>query len=519
MDRNIITIDAYDWGNRVGGDDAPWRPADGTDNDRPFLYEGVFAHEYQHLLHGDQDPIEESWINEGLSDWTMWLTGYGIPVSHGNDASLLPENSLVNWGDQGDLEILADYGIAFEFMHYLYNHFGPGVMHSLFESQLQGIASVDEALAANGIHKSFADVYHDFAIARLILSDKPGHGRYNIPDVVDPVKLRNDDGTVNTQAFDTPGAPPWGSDYLLLNEPKKIKKFTFDGLDMLTLETQWTSVADPLDPNQSVLWSGGGDMQDRFAIFEATGGGTLSFLTLYDLEEFWDFGIVQVSTDNGATWTTLGNGDTTSDFFTDVPAIYDNLPGLTGVSGVDLSTEDPDNPSPAAWVPESYDLSAFSGPILIGLRFMSDESANGNFYVDPPNWYVDDVTVDGQLVSDGTDTAPFHDLTFYQPVDLNFTVDLVTITQGKKGPSYQVFHVFTDEDSERSRPVDIRKAMASCSDAVLIVTYDALQGQTAYAPYEVKTYQFKPHHPHDPPHHWRPRFPHWPHAPHWNMGH
>jgi hypothetical protein len=46
---------------------------------RPFLYEGTFAHEYQHLLEHYSDPDEVNWINEGLSDWAWSLTGYAHP--------------------------------------------------------------------------------------------------------------------------------------------------------------------------------------------------------------------------------------------------------------------------------------------------------------------------------------------------------------------------------------------------------------------------------------------------------
>ena len=65
FDRNVMTIDAYDWANRVG--------PDGT---RPYLYEGIFAHEYQHLLHDDYDFDEETLVNEGLADFAMIVTGY-----------------------------------------------------------------------------------------------------------------------------------------------------------------------------------------------------------------------------------------------------------------------------------------------------------------------------------------------------------------------------------------------------------------------------------------------------------
>ncbi len=315
IDRNVITIDALDWANRVGGPGAPWRPADGPDNDVDFLYESTFAHEYQHLLHGDEDAAEESWINEGLSMWTEWLVGYGVPQTYVDEAQENGENSLVIWGDQGDVEIITDYGEAFLFMHYLYTHYGQGAMQALFHSQFQGMAGVNDALKTIKAKTTFADVYHNFAIARLVLSDKPGKpkGIWNIPDIASPVVLKNADGTINGDAFDTPGAPPFGSDYLLLKDPNKIKKLVFDGLDMLTLDTEWTVVDDPLGIEGKSLWSGGGDEKDRFAIFATTGGGSLDFDTLYDLEEQWDFGVVQVSTDDGLNWTSLANADTRSD--------------------------------------------------------------------------------------------------------------------------------------------------------------------------------------------------------------
>src|SRR3990172_11950998 len=102
FDRNVMSIDAFDWANRTG--------PSGT---RPFLYEGVFAHEYQHLLHDDYDSDEENFINEGLSDFAEFLTGYHPALAgHIGPAAANPENSLVVWGDQGDLEILTDYGQA-----------------------------------------------------------------------------------------------------------------------------------------------------------------------------------------------------------------------------------------------------------------------------------------------------------------------------------------------------------------------------------------------------------------------
>jgi hypothetical protein len=170
------------------------------------------------------------------------------------------------------------------------------------------------------------------------------------------------------------------------------------------------------------------------------------------------------------------------------------------------------------WVTETYDLSAYSGPILIGFRWMSDQAANGNGVLDNPNWYIDDVTYDGELISDGTDASVFKDLTFYQPIDLNFTVDLVAINHGRRGDSYQVHRIRTGERHEMSRPVNVQNALRWADEAVLIVTYDAAQGATDYAPYEVKVLTWKPWRPHDRPHRWHPRNPGGWQAPHWRFG-
>ncbi len=85
-DRNIMTIDAYDWLHRTGanppddsGDAAYQACAAASGKPRPRLYEGTFAHEYQHLLEYYSDTDETSWVNEGLSDWAQTLVGYVDP--------------------------------------------------------------------------------------------------------------------------------------------------------------------------------------------------------------------------------------------------------------------------------------------------------------------------------------------------------------------------------------------------------------------------------------------------------
>ena len=78
LDRNVMTIDAYDWAHRTGDNPPDARPPTRAPAGpaRPNLYEGTFAHEWQHLLHYYTDPFETNWINEGLSDFAQTLVGY-----------------------------------------------------------------------------------------------------------------------------------------------------------------------------------------------------------------------------------------------------------------------------------------------------------------------------------------------------------------------------------------------------------------------------------------------------------
>jgi hypothetical protein len=163
----------------------------------------------------------------------------------------------------------------------------------------------------------------------------------------------------------------------------------------LTLQPlRWTS-------DGSVLWGGSGDLIDSWGIFAVTlptGSGLLTFDTSYDIEDFWDFGFVQISTDSGYTWTSLANALTTSTHDPNtLPGIINNLPGITGSSG--------------GWIfATSFDLSAYSGSMVhIAFRYLTDWTTTLG------GWYIDNVYVYGTLISDGTDASVFQTLSEVLP--------------------------------------------------------------------------------------------------------
>ena len=98
---NVIVIDAFDWANRIG--DQTGNPDGQTE-----LYEGVIAHELEHLLMNYSDPGELSWVDEGLADLAVFLNGYDIGGSHLTYHQVFHrETSLTRWG--GGLE---NYGAS-----------------------------------------------------------------------------------------------------------------------------------------------------------------------------------------------------------------------------------------------------------------------------------------------------------------------------------------------------------------------------------------------------------------------
>src|SRR5512143_417670 len=118
FNRNMVFIDTYEWPNRLGPDDSPWRGDDPT-RYRPYTYEGTVAHELEHLIHNDIDPNEDSWVDEGLADMAQYFNGFGHDDGHVVYFLAYHRTPLTVWG--GGLE---SYGASYLFQLYLLENFG-----------------------------------------------------------------------------------------------------------------------------------------------------------------------------------------------------------------------------------------------------------------------------------------------------------------------------------------------------------------------------------------------------------
>jgi len=127
---------------------------------------GVLAHELQHLIHWNYDTNEDTWVNEGCAEYAMFLCGYnaGMHVKpFGNE----PDVSLVNW--QGIQSSLSQYGAVYLFMLYIHEHYGgKGAIKAIVQNPTNGILSINSALRARGISKSFSQIFADWKIANYL---------------------------------------------------------------------------------------------------------------------------------------------------------------------------------------------------------------------------------------------------------------------------------------------------------------------------------------------------------------
>jgi len=100
---NCIFVDSYNWADRIG-----------PDVERPFLYEGTIAHEFEHLIHNDVDGNEDSFIDEGMASLAgQFIYGAASSTSDLAYALYYHRDSLTDWDgelyDYGNTEMWQDY--------------------------------------------------------------------------------------------------------------------------------------------------------------------------------------------------------------------------------------------------------------------------------------------------------------------------------------------------------------------------------------------------------------------------
>lgn len=424
--RNMVHIDAWRWWQRLGSEGHQWFPDEAPELEvtRPNLYESTTAHEFQHNIHSDRLPGDDTYMNEACSLYSEPLCEYELDTGQIEWFLSTPDNSLTEWGDQGGINILADYGAAFLWALYLTDHYGNTFMGDYVKNGNSGIDGINALLTPFGV--DFYEVFQDWTIANLIHSDKPGGGKYNYDSVdlgeIHPIRLQEVPGeyvplTLGS-TFPTITEPwstepdglnlgnlelnPFATDYIRFPDLRGLDIFYFNG-DDITDYLEW-SIFEAPGHNQDGAWWSGDYLELKNVLLageveNVPAEATLDLYTYWYIEDYWDFGFVQVSTDGGNTWTSLGNEWTTDQY--DYHAhhkMVDNIPGLSGWSAIytdpniTLYPDDPSRWEPTLWIPiwMEFDLSDYEGQdVLIGFRFMTDWGTEYD------GWFIHDARVNG----------------------------------------------------------------------------------------------------------------------------
>ena len=328
------------------------------------FYDGVLAHEFQHMVHWANDRNEETWVNEGCSELAAYLLGYD-PGGFDQSFTASPDVQLNTWPDGGSSA--PHYGNSYLFVSYVLGRFGEEAVQQVVAHPENGSKGFDAVLADYGL--TFDDVFTDWVVANYLDSQE---GLVSVPDKylyprhqVGPVAIDTRYASYPVEHEST--VHQYAADYYHLAGQGNLE-ISFTGA------TETRLVAADAHSGRYAWWSNRGDDSDatltRAFDLRSLSQATLRVWMWYDIERDWDYGYVLVSKDGGQTWDALPGPMTT----TTNPNGNSFGYAYTGRS--------------QGWVEEGYDLSAYAGhEILLRFEYVTDDAVNG------PGWLIDDIRI------------------------------------------------------------------------------------------------------------------------------
>ena len=358
------------------------------DNARPGndYYDGILAHEFQHMIHWHTDRNEDTWVNEGCSELAAYLNGYDVGAAD-RIFSRTPDTQLTAWADDPDAAG-PHYGGSYLFMVYFLERFGDEVLRQVVASRANGIAGFDEVLADRGLGVTFEDIFADWLIANYLDDPGLGDGRYGYRslDVERPAVA----ATHNQYPAESAATVhQYGADYIELQAGETSE--VLETSEVWTVHFAGSTVARLVDneahSGSYQWWSNRGDESDTTLTraFDLTGleQATLRAWLWYDIEKDYDYAYIEVSTDGGQTWDTLP-GKYTTDYN---PAGNNFGHAYTGKSGVEAGAAEASDAKPE-WVLEEIDLTPYAGQqIMLRFEYITDDAYNS------PGFCVDDISI------------------------------------------------------------------------------------------------------------------------------
>lgn len=335
---------------------------------------GELAHEYHHLIHWNHDPNEDLWWNEAMSELAIFLSGAQPTKTRGkNSADIfaeIPDIQLTSrpelrFGDE-DLSRFAHYAAERLFGVYLLEQNGPQLIKDIIKNPAPGVLGIEEELAKLPGEPSFEDVYASWILANLLNRHSLDEGQYGYQEISPVPPLMEQVIAFNGEPI-ADKLPPYGTRYYQVRRDDPVK-VNFNGSTLARLT--------PVDPpsGEFAWYSNRGD-ETEFTLtraFDLNGldTATLNFKTWYEMEKFYDFAYLEVSTDGGQTWEILETAHGTDRDPNDVSLGY----GYTD--------------STLEWLSESIDLTPYTGQeIQVRFHVVTDFTTNRD------GFQVDDIAI------------------------------------------------------------------------------------------------------------------------------
>ncbi|RKY87238.1 hypothetical protein DRQ09_04795, partial [candidate division KSB1 bacterium] len=124
------------------------------------------AHEFQHLIHYNYDKNEQSFLNEGLSQYAQILTGYNFenPSPFFEDTN----RNLTTFASYPDPKVIADYVKVQLWTLYLEEQLGDNFIKNLVQDPENGLTSIKNLLTTVTPSISWDELFSNWVIANIL---------------------------------------------------------------------------------------------------------------------------------------------------------------------------------------------------------------------------------------------------------------------------------------------------------------------------------------------------------------
>jgi hypothetical protein len=357
-------------------------------------YLDVLTHEFQHMIHWNEQRASATWFDEACATLAEDLNGF---LSHSFASVYLysTDTQLTAWGELPSASS-AHYGASNLFLRYIYAHYADetGLSELLRANAGNNLdAFVTQAARTRPEIADFGDLAADWMLANLLDDASLADGRYSYNEAATGLDLLPT--TVQPRPLDAGSSQQvqqFGADYIELPPANAARTLTFQGSTSVPLAGA--------QPDGSHAWWGQrGDNRvatlTRAVDLSGLERATLTYDLWYEIEQGYDYAFASISADSGITWDTLPGQHTT----TDDPHGLNYGHGFNGVSGA------PGQPTSSAergeWVRETHDLTAYAGQnVLLRFWYVTDEGFNA------PGLLLDNLSIPELDYTDAVDAGP-----------------------------------------------------------------------------------------------------------------